>query len=250
MVTAGAGGIGAVIVDTFARNGARVHTCDISEEALGVLASDQPTVVGTQVDLADPNAISQWCDRAIADLGGVDVLVNNAGIAGPTADVEDISLDDWRQCLTIDLDSHFLTCRSVVPVMKQQRAGSIVNMSSTAGQVGYGRRTPYAAAKWAVIGLTKSLAIEVGRYGVRVNAICPGSVRGDRMARVIAAEAKARGVSDDVVEAEYASSQSIARFVDPQEIADMAYFLGSPHSAMVSGQAIAVDGHTETYHIT
>jgi NAD(P)-dependent dehydrogenase (short-subunit alcohol dehydrogenase family) len=250
MVTAGAGGIGAVIVDTFARDGARVHTCDISSEALGALAAATPSVVGAQVDLGDPSSIADWCASAIDDLGGVDVLVNNAGIAGPTADVEDISLDDWRQCLAIDLDSHFLTCRSVVPAMKQQRSGSIINMSSTAGQVGYGRRTPYAAAKWAVIGFTKSLAIEVGRYGVRVNAICPGSVRGERMGRVIAAEARARGVSDAEVEAEYASSQSIARFVDPQEIADMTYFLSSPQSAMVSGQAIAVDGHTETYHIT
>jgi NAD(P)-dependent dehydrogenase (short-subunit alcohol dehydrogenase family) len=250
MVTAGAGGIGAVIVDTFVRSGARVHTCDISSDALAALASRSAAVVGSQVDLADEQAIDEWCARAVADLGGVDVLVNNAGVAGPTADLEDVSLDDWRQCLAIDLDSHFLTCRSVVPVMKQQRSGSIINMSSTAGQLGYGRRTPYAAAKWAVIGLTKSLAIEVGPYGVRANAICPGSVRGERMMRVIAAEARARGVTEAVVEAEYASSQSIARFVDPQEIADMAYFLASPQSQMVSGQAIAVDGHTETYHIT
>jgi NAD(P)-dependent dehydrogenase (short-subunit alcohol dehydrogenase family) len=133
--------------------------------------------------------------------------------------------------------------------MKKQRSGSIVNMSSTAGQVGYGRRTPYAAAKWAVIGFTKSLAIEVGPFGVRANAICPGAVRGDRMARVIAAEATARGLPESDVEAEYASAQSISRFVDPQEIADMAFFLGSPQAQMVSGQAIAVDGHTETYHI-
>ena len=250
MVTAGAGGIGAVIVEAVARYGARVHTCDISTDALTALNDKSPTVVGAHVDLGDGGAIAEWCEQAVADLGGVDVLVNNAGIAGPTADVEDIALDDWRRCLSIDLDSHFLTCRSVVPVMKRQRSGSIVNMSSTAGLVGYGRRSPYAAAKWAVIGLTKSLAIEVGPYGVRANAICPGSVRGERMDRVIAAEADARGVSPDAVEAEYTSSQSIARFVDAQEIADMAYFLGSPESAMVSGQAIAVDGHTETYHIT
>jgi NAD(P)-dependent dehydrogenase (short-subunit alcohol dehydrogenase family) len=249
MVTAGGGGIGAVIAHTFAVAGARVHTCDISREALDALAERSSTIAGTVVDLGDEAAIVNWCDLALKDLGGVDILVNNAGIAGPTADVEDVSLEDWRQCLAIDLDSHFLTCRAVVPVMKDQRSGSIINMSSTAGQVGYGRRTPYAAAKWAVIGFTKSLAIEVGPYGVRANAICPGAVRGERMGRVIAAEAAARGLSEAEVEAEYASSQSIARFVDPQEIADMAYFLASPESRMVSGQAIAVDGHTETYHI-
>lgn len=250
MVTAGAGGIGAVIAETFVTAGARVHTCDISREALDALTARHPSIVGAQVDLSDEEAISEWCERAVTDLGGVDVLINNAGIAGPTAAVEDISLNDWRQCLTVDLESHFLTCRSVVPVMKEQRSGSIVNMSSTAGLVGYGRRSPYAAAKWAVIGFTKSLAIELGPYGVRVNAICPGAVRGDRMGRVIAAEASARGLSEAEVEFEYASSQSIARFVEPQEIADMAYFLASPLAQMVSGQAIAVDGHTETYHIT
>ncbi|MFL6180071.1 MAG: SDR family oxidoreductase, partial [Actinomycetes bacterium] len=179
MVTAGAGGIGAVIAETFATAGARVHTCDISRKALDALAARSPSIVGAQVDLSNEEALAAWCEGAVTDLGGVDVLINNAGIAGPTAAVEDISLNDWRQCLAIDLDSHFLTCRSVVPVMKQQRSGSIVNMSSTAGQVGYGRRSPYAAAKWAVIGFTKSLAIEVGPYGVRVNAICPGAVRGD-----------------------------------------------------------------------
>jgi NAD(P)-dependent dehydrogenase (short-subunit alcohol dehydrogenase family) len=183
-------------------------------------------------------------------MGGVDVLVNNAGIAGPTADVEDISLDEWRGCMAIDLDSHFLTARSVIPVMKEQRSGSIINMSSTAGQVGYGRRTPYAAAKWAVIGLTKSIAIEVGPFDVTANAICPGSVRGVRMQQVIDAEADTRGVSGDDVEREYTSSQSIARFVDPKEIADLCLFLASPAARMISGQAIAVDGHTETYHIT
>jgi NAD(P)-dependent dehydrogenase (short-subunit alcohol dehydrogenase family) len=249
MITAGGGGIGAVIAQTFERAGARVHTCDISRDALDAVSSVAEGVVGTRVDLADPDAIEHWCRTSVEDLGGVDVLVNNAGIAGPTADVEDISIEQWRECLAIDLDSHFLTCRTVIPVMKEQRSGSIINMSSTAGQLGYGRRTPYAAAKWAVIGLTKSIAIEVGRYGVRANAICPGSVRGERMERVVAAEAKARGVSPQVVEAEYASAQSIARFVDPQEIADMAFFLGSPESQMVSGQAIAVDGHTETYHL-
>ena len=248
MVTAGGGGIGAVIASTFATRGARVHVCDISADALA--ASAGPQITGSVVDMSDADAIEDWCKAAIDDLGGVDVLINNAGIAGPTADVEQISLAEWRQCLAIDLDSHFLTCRSVVPVMKRQRSGSIINMSSTAGQVGYGQRSPYSAAKWAVIGFTKSLAIEVGRYGVRANAICPGSVRGARMERVIAAEAEARGISPQEVEAEYTAAQSIQRFVDPQEIADMAYFLASPQSAMVSGQAIAVDGHTETYHLT
>lgn len=250
MVTAGCGGIGAVIARSFSERGHRVHTCDISADAVERTTADQPDITASLVDLSDPDALAGWCTAAIGDMGGVDVLVNNAGIAGPTADVEDISLDEWRGCMAIDLDSHFLTARSVIPVMKEQRSGSIINMSSTAGQVGYGRRTPYAAAKWAVIGLTKSIAIEVGPFDVTANAICPGSVRGVRMQQVIDAEADTRGVSADDVEREYTSSQSIARFVDPKEIADLCLFLASPAARMISGQAIAVDGHTETYHIT
>ena len=164
LVTAGGGGIGAVIASTFASSGARVHICDISREALQSGHDGTPSIEGAVVDLSDDAAPStSGAGQPLTDLGGIDVLVNNAGIAGPTADVEEVSLADWRQCLAIDLDSHFLTCRAVVPVMKEQRSGSIINMSSTAGQVGYGRRTPYAAAKWAVIGFTKSLAIELGR---------------------------------------------------------------------------------------
>ena len=249
MVTAGGSGIGAVIAQAFAATGARVHTCDVSEAALSELTGRDKGITGSVADLGDADAVAAWCTEALDVLGGVDVLVNNAGIAGPTADVENVTLEEWRQCLSVDLDSHFLTCRAVVPHLKAQRSGSIINMSSTAGQVGYGRRTPYSAAKWAVIGLTKSLAIELGRYDVTVNAICPGSVRGARMERVIAAEAAARGVPSEVVEREYTSSQSIGRFVDPREIADMCVFLASPQARMVSGQAIAVDGHTETYHL-
>ena len=249
LVTAAASGIGSVIAGQFAAAGARVHVCDVDPDALARQRDTQPTITGSLVDLADGAAVTTWCAEAIDDLGGVDVLVNNAGIAGPTAFVEDVEPDDWRRCLAIGLDSHYLTCRTVAPVMKQQNAGSIVNISSTAGQYGYGQRSPYAAAKWAVIGLTKSLAIELGPHNVRVNAICPGSVTGDRMKRVIAAQAANRGVPDEVVEQEYTASQSIRRFVDPHEIADMAVFLASPQAAMVSGQVIAVDGNTETYHL-
>jgi NAD(P)-dependent dehydrogenase (short-subunit alcohol dehydrogenase family) len=175
--------------------------------------------------------------------------VNNAGIAGPTARVEDIDPEVWRQCLAVTLDSHFHMARLVVPHMKRQGSGAIVGISSTAGLFGYGMRTPYAAAKWAVIGFTKSLAVELGPFGIRVNAVAPGSVEGPRMGRVIAAEAAARDVAPDVVEREYAEAQSIPRFVKPAEIAEVCAFLASPHASMVNGQVVAVDGHTETFHI-
>ena len=181
--------------------------------------------------------------------GGVDVLVNNAGIAGPTALVEDVDPEAWRDCLAVGLDSHFLLARAVVPHLKRQRSGAIVTISSTAGLYGYGMRTPYAAAKWAVIGFTKSLAVELGPYGVRANVVAPGSVEGPRMGRVIEAEAAQRGVSDRAVEREYVEGQSIPRFAQPTEIAEVCAFLASPSASMVNGQVIAVDGHTETFHI-
>lgn len=248
MITAGGSGIGLAIAKAFLGQGHRVHICDVSDEAMAAAVKAHPALRTAVVDVADPDAVDRWFDVAVKEMGGLDVLVNNAGIAGPTAAVEDMSVDGWRRCLAVDLDSQFFTSRRAVPVMKAQRAGSIINLSSTAGLFGYPFRTPYAAAKWAVIGFTKSLAAEVGRWNVRVNAICPGSVSGDRMDRVIAAEAKSTGRTEESLREEYTAGVSMKRFVKPEEIADMALFLASPAAAMVSGQAISVDGHTETFH--
>lgn len=250
VVTAAASGIGAAVAARFAAGGATVRICDVDPAALATFRDRHPGIGAAQVDVGDATALDGWLDEVLDELGGVDVLVNNAGVAGPTADVENIGLADWRTCLAVGLDSHFLTCRRVVPGMKAQRSGAIVNLSSMAGTVGYGRRTPYAAAKWAVIGLTKSLAVELGPFGARANAVCPGSVAGDRMDRVIAAQAEVSGVPVEQVAAGYVEGQSIARFVQPEEVAELCHFLASPAAAMVTGQAIAVDGHTETYHLT
>jgi NAD(P)-dependent dehydrogenase (short-subunit alcohol dehydrogenase family) len=249
IVTAAAAGIGAAIVERFVAQGDRVHLCDIDPNALAAISARFPSVVATAVDLADPPAIEQWMDAALDDLGGVDVLVNNAGTKGPTAMAEEVSYDEWRHCLAVTLDSHFLCARRVTAPMKAQGSGSIINVSSMAGMVGYGARTPYAAAKWAVIGLTKSLAIELGPHSVRCNAICPGSVRGERMDRVAAGDAAQRGVTVEAMIREYVNGQSIQRLVEPGEVADLCVFLASPAAAMITGQAIAVDGHTETYHL-
>jgi NAD(P)-dependent dehydrogenase (short-subunit alcohol dehydrogenase family) len=249
MITAGGSGIGWAIAKAFADNGAKVHICDVDERALGEATEKYPQIAATHLDVSDEEAVDQWFDDAMDDLDGLDVLVNNAGIKGPTGYVEEIKLDDWRECLSVGLDAQFLCARRAAPIMKDQKSGSIINISSTAGLFGYGLRTPYAAAKWAVIGFTKSLAVELGPYGVRANAICPGAVEGARMERVSKAEAETRGVSLDVVHKEYVQSQSIKRFVKPEEIADMCLFLSSPAAKMVNGQVIAVDGHTETFHI-
>ena len=249
LITAGADGIGKVIARAFAAEGALVHVCDVNEPALAKFRQEFPDIAASHVNVRNEGEVDAWFDDALDDLGGLDVLVNNAGIKGPTAQIDDIELADWRETIEICLDSQFLCARRAAPVMKAQRSGSIINMSSNAGLFGFGNRTPYAAAKWAVIGLTKSLAVELGPHKVRCNAICPGAVKGDRINRVIQGEADMRGVPFDVVAREMVWSQSISRFVEPSEIADMCVFLGSAAASMVNGQAIAVDGHIETMHI-
>jgi NAD(P)-dependent dehydrogenase (short-subunit alcohol dehydrogenase family) len=246
-ITAAASGIGLAVARAFAAQGDDVHICDLDAQAVAAAATSG--LHAETVDVADLAALDGWIGEVLDRLGGLDVLVNNAGIAGPTALVEDVTAAEWERCLAVGLTSHYRMCARVIPAMKAARSGSIVNISSTAGQFGLGMRTPYAAAKWAVIGLTKSIAIELGPYGVRANAICPGSVDGERMRAVIEREAAARGASSEDVTREYVGGQSIARWVQPDEIADTCVFLASDAARMVTGQAIAVDGHTETFHI-
>jgi NAD(P)-dependent dehydrogenase (short-subunit alcohol dehydrogenase family) len=247
-ITAAGGGIGLSVAKAFTAQGADVHICDI--DATAIAAAGAQGLRASQIDVSDPAAVDGWIDKVLAIGGGLDVLVNNAGTSGPTALIEDVELADWDRCIAIGLTSHYRTCARVAPAMKADRNGSIINISSTAGTYGIGMRAPYVAAKWAVIGLTKTLAIELGGDGIRVNAICPGSVDGDRMRGVIEREAAARGGSPDDVQREYLQGQSIARFVQPGEIADLCLFLASDAARMISGQAIAVDGHTETFHIS
>ena len=247
-ITAAGGGIGLAIAKAFLAQGDDVYVCDI--HATAVAAAAAHGLNASHVDVSDTNDLDHWIDGLLSTHHGIDVLVNNAGTAGPTARIEDIDPADWENCLAVCLTSHYRTCARVVPAMKAAGRGSIINISSTAGKYGIGMRAPYVAAKWAVIGLTKTLAVELGSYGVRVNAICPGSVDGDRMRGVIEREAAARSAAPDDIQREYLQGQSIARFVQPTEIADLCLFLASDAAQMISGQAISVDGHTETFHIT
>jgi NAD(P)-dependent dehydrogenase (short-subunit alcohol dehydrogenase family) len=172
----------------------------------------------------------------------LDVLVNNAGIAGPTAKVEDISIADWDRTVAVDLNSMFYCARLAVPLLKAAGGGSIINLSSAAGRLGFPLRTPYAAAKWGVIGLTKSLAGELGPANIRVNAILPGAVEGDRVKRVIAARAEARNISYDEALEQLVAPISLRRMVKAEDIANMALFLATSAGANISGQALSVCG--------
>lgn len=229
------------MAEAFAETGARVWVADLDGDALADCPSDWMTSL---VDVSDETAVAAMFAQIAADWGGLDVLCANAGIAGPTALIEDVALADWRSCLAVNLDGAFLAAKYAAPMMKAQNSGAMIMTSSTAGQYGYPNRAPYAAAKWAVIGLAKTLAMELGAYGVRVNTICPGAVEGPRMEGVLAREAAAKGMSRDAVYAGYASGTSMGRFVEGQDIAAMAVFLASDGARLVSGQVIAVDGHT------
>ncbi|WP_298675280.1 SDR family oxidoreductase [uncultured Lentibacter sp.] len=242
LITAGASGIGRAMAEAFAAKGAQVWVSDVDKKALARLPASWGAA---DVDASDEAAMADFFAEVKARWGGVDVLCANAGIAGPTAAVEDIALADWRRCVSVNLEGAFLAAKYAAPMMKAEEHGAIILTSSTAGQYGYPFRAPYAAAKWAVIGLMKTLAMELGPYGIRANAICPGAVEGDRMEGVLAREARAKGMTRDEVYQGYAAGTSMRSFVTAEDIANMAVFLGSDAARLVSGQVIAVDGHTE-----
>src|SRR5258706_10764358 len=245
LVTAGAGGIGLAIARRFAAEGARVHTCDVGEVALSAIAASDPAVSTTPCDVSDRSAVQRLFAEALAKLGGLDVLVNNAGVAGPTAKIDEMNPEDWDRCLEICLTGQFNCTRLAVPHLRKSKNASIVNISSAAGRLGFAMRTPYAAAKWGVIGLTKSLSIELGADNIRVNAILPGLVAGDRQRRVLEAKAQQRGISYAEMERTAFSYTSIKDYVTPEQIADQILFMCSPRGRTISGQAISICGDTQ-----
>jgi len=241
LITAGAAGIGREFARAFAAGGARVFVCDIDEAALAGIAKEIPGLITARCDMASRDEIGRMVPDAVAALGGLDVLVNNAGIAGLTLPVDAYPPDDWDRVVTVNLTAMFDVCRLAIPHLKQSPAGCIINMSSVAGRHGFVNRSPYAATKWGVIGLTKTLAMELGSYGIRANAIAPGAVAGERIERVFAGRAQISGRSLDEVRAEAFANQSIKAMVDPRDIAALAVFLASDAAKAISGQVIPID---------
>ena len=239
LVTAGAAGIGLAIARTFRDHGAKVHVCDVDDKALAALDTD---ITRTKADVSSLADVERLFADVQKTLGGLDVLVNNAGIAGPTGKVEDIRVEDWDRCIAIDLSGMFYCTRKAMPMIKAAGGGSIVNLSSAAGRHGFPQRSPYCAAKWGVVGFTKSLAVEAGPCKVRVNAILPGIVEGERIERVIAAKAKALGVSHEAFRETFLETTSLRSTVTAQDIANMALFVSTEPGCRITGQALAVDG--------
>lgn len=246
LITAGAGGLGAAIAEAFVEAGAEVAICDLDSAALDRFAARHPGTLALQADVSDEAAVERLFETVEERLGGLDVLVNNAGIAGPTGPIEALPPAEIRRTLDIDLMSQFLTTGRAAPLLRASRQGAIINISSVAGRLGYPLRTPYAAAKWGIVGLTASLAQELGPDGIRVNAILPGPVRGPRMDGVIRDRAQAEGVSIAEMEARYLSRISLRRMVGPEDVASLALYLCSPAGANISGQAISLCGNVET----
>ncbi len=246
LISGAASGIGRKVAEAFLGQGANVHICDSSADMIAEFVAANPTATTTEADVS----IVADVDRVFADLkqhyGTLNILINNAGIAGPTATVDNIDPADWDQCVAVDLSSAFYMTRRAVPLLRAAGGGSIINVASTAGLFGVPMRSPYAASKWGLIGLTKTWAMELGPDNIRVNAVCPGCVSGPRIEGVIDADAKKRGVPPEEIRNIYLRQSSMRSFVSPEEIADTILFLASNKALRISGQALAIDGHTET----
>ncbi|MBX3567666.1 MAG: SDR family oxidoreductase [Rhizobiaceae bacterium] len=246
LVTAGAGGIGLAIASTLAALGARLVVCDVSDEALAAVGNSFKAEAAVKADVSNEADVDALFETVKSTLGGLDALINNAGIAGPTGGVDEISPEDWRRCLDIGLTGQFLCARRAVPLIKAAGGGSIVSMSSAAGRHGYAFRTPYSAMKFGVIGFTQSLAKELGPFGIRVNAILPGIIEGPRIEGVIGARAQQVGISHDEMKQRYLQNISLRRMTSPYDVASMVAFLLSDAGYNISGQSLGVDGNVET----
>jgi len=247
IISAAGDGIGFAISKLIVENGGKVYLTDIDQKKINKINRNKKfkdKIFANQLDANNHNHVKQYF-KSLSNLKKIDGLINNVGIAGPTKFIEKITKEEWQNTIETNLNSHFFFTKFAIPLLKKNKSGSIINLSSTAGLFGFPQRTPYASSKWAIIGLTKSLAMELGKFKIRVNAICPGSVEGDRMKRVISAKAKLLKMNSNKIQKEFESMTSIKSFVSKEDIASMVVYLLSDSSINISGQAIAVDGHTE-----
>ena len=243
-ISAGASGIGLTMAKRFLAQDCLVHVCDINEQGVADFIASHPNASGDVVDVSDYQQVKTMFEGIATRFGHLDVLINNAGVAGPTASVEDMDPNEWDKTIAIDLNSIFYVTKEATPLMKA-KGGAMINIASNAALFGFPMRGPYTAAKWAVLGLTKTWAMELGVSKIRVNAICPGSVNGPRIEGVIERDAAGRGMTTEEIRTVYQRQSSMRLFVEADDIANTALFLASDMGKSISGQTIAVDGHTE-----
>lgn len=245
LVTAGAQGIGLAIARKFLESGADVHVCDVDEQALKAARERHPTLSASLTDVSDEAQVLAMFRELENRWGALDALVNNAGVSGPTSRLEETTLDAWKNTLDVNLTGTFLCARSAVPLLRAAGGGSIVNISSVAGRLGFSLRTPYSASKFGLAGLTQTWAMELGPSNIRVNSVLPGVVSGDRVERIIAARAAAGGISNDAMREQLVEKVSLRRMTSPEDVANQVAFLCSAEGAMISGQSISVCGNVE-----
>ncbi len=247
IISAAGDGIGLEISKKIIGAGGKVFLSDIDQKKIEKIKRDKKyknKIFATCIDCTNANEVKNYFKKILSKKK-FDGLINNIGIAGPTKPIENIDINEWEKTIKTNLNSHFYYTKFALPLLKKSNKASIINLSSTAGIFGFAQRSPYAASKWAIVGLTKTLAIELGKYKIRVNAICPGSVEGDRMKRVINAKAKLNKKTPKKTKEEFETMVSLGTFVTKENIASMALFLLSKESENISGQIISVDGNTE-----
>jgi NAD(P)-dependent dehydrogenase (short-subunit alcohol dehydrogenase family) len=245
LVTAGAAGIGLAIAQAFAYDGARVHVADIDREAVGA-ATQTENISGSITDVSKPEAVEALFEDIRKTLGGLDVLVNNAGIAGPTAPLEEYDPDAWRAVVGVNLNGTFEVTRRAIPMLKASPAGSIITISSLAGRFGYPNRIAYSTTKWGLVGFAKTLAMELGPFGITSNTVHPGAVSGARIMKVFEGRAAVSGRTAEEEMALAMENQSVKQFIDPADIAQLVLFLAGPHARTISGQAFPIDGDAKS----
>ena len=248
IISAGASGIGLATAKICLSKGAIVYICDIDHISLKKLNKNplkNKRLFTYYCDASNEYEVSEFFKKIKKKTKKIDGLINNIGIAGPTGTLEKLKSNNWEKTLQVNVNSHFYFTKQSIPLIKKSKNGSIINISSTAGILGFPLRTPYAASKWAIVGITKSLAMELGKFNIRVNAVCPGTIKGDRMKRVINDKAKFTKISRKKIEKDFISMSSMKQWILEEDIGKMCAFLISDDSSKVSGQVIAVDGHTE-----
>lgn len=245
LITGGGYGIGKEIALLYAHHGVRIALAARSEGPLGETRAAVEKIgvpaIAVRADVSKEADCARMVAETVKAFGRIDVLVNNAGIAGPTKRSTEMSLAEWQEVIDINLTGAWLASRAAIAAMAAQHSGNILMISSGAGRRGYPLRSPYASSKWAMVGLTQTLAGEWGNEGIRVNCICPGAVEGERIERVIRARAEAMGVPYEQIRKGFTSNAALQRMVTEHEVARVAVFLVSELSSGVTGQTINVD---------